>query len=371
MNIVVLGGCADMATPLLSLLKSDPDIHKVGLVDINLDKARVLAADLGEKFEGGWCDASDKKTILAAIAGHDLVFGYIGPFYLFEKEMAECALAAGIPYVSIADDYDAYLDVLSLEQEAHKKSVKILTGFGNSPGLTQILAKKGYDDVPQADRINVNWCAGSDESVGPSNLTHLFHIFNGTTLQTLNGREQRVKTGGGKKEVDFPQPIGRNYVYYTGHAESVSLPRNLEGLTEVTLHGGVKPNYIVTLVKLLSSLGLLKTHARRAVLARFFHKIEGWFASQGIDKSVGRVEIHGRQNGQPCSKYFTYVGHIADITSLPAYLAAKWLLQGEFDSLPGGVYAAERLLENPGKFIEELKNRGIDIYESDLEPILN
>ncbi len=368
MKMIVLGGCADMAVPLLSLLKDDAGVTQVTLADINQPQACRLAADCGDKFQAAFCDATDEENVIRVLQGHQVALSYIGPFYVFEKPLAQCALAARVPYISIADDYDAYLNVLTLEDEAREQGVKLLTGFGNSPGLTQILARKGYNDLAGASRINIHWCAGSDESVGPSNLTHLFHIFNGTTLQTINGREVRVKTGTGKKLVDFPEPIGRNPVYYTGHAESVSLPRNLEGLTEVTLHGGVKPNYIVVLVKLLSRLRLLNSHARRSALARFFHTIEGWFASAGIDKSVGRIDIYGEAEKRIQYKYFTYVGHIAEITSLPAYLAAKWLCAGQFDHLPGGVYAPERLLEQPEAFIKELKNLGIEIYESDVRP---
>lgn len=371
MNVVVLGGCADMAVPLLALLKGDPDVRRVTLADINYEKASRIATRMGRKFNSVQCDAEQPGTVIAAVTGNDVAMGYIGPFYLYEKRMAGCAIETGVPYVSIADDYDAYLDVITLEEKAREKNIKILTGFGNSPGLTQVLARKGYNDLPNARRINVNWCAGSNESVGPSNLIHLFHIFNGTTLQTISGKEVCVKSGRGKKTVSFPEPIGRSHVYYTGHAESVSLPRNLSGLTEVTLHGGIKPNYIVILVKLLSLMGLSKTHFRRSVLAKLVHRIENLFAFQGIDKSVGRVDIHGEASGRPCFKYFTYVGHIAEITSIPAYVAAKWLVEGRFHSYPGGVYSPERLLEYPNAFIEALKEHRIDIYESDTKFVGN
>jgi len=368
MDIVVLGGCADMAVPLLALLAEDEEVTHVVLADLNAAKAKRLASDRGPKFEGVACDVNDAEATIGLLRNRAAAFCYVGPFYLFEKKLAQYAIDAGTPYISIADDYDAYLDVVTLEAAAKAAGVKVLTGFGNSPGLTQILARKGHNEVPNPQRISVNWCAGSNESVGTSNLTHLFHIFNGTTLQWMDGKEVRVKTGAGKKKVAFPPPIGENWVYYTGHAESVSLPRNLPGLREVTLHGGVKPNYIVTLVKTLSALGLFATHARRARLARFFHPIEGWFSSPGLDKSVGRVEVFGEQDGKRVCKWFTYVGHIADITSLPAYLAAKWLWQGRFDAKPGGVYAAERLLDDPAPFIEELEALGVTISESDLSP---
>jgi len=369
MKALILGGCADMAVPLLKLLRDDPGVKRVVLADLNAEKAKRLAREYGKKFEAAYCDANDAAGVTALMKGNDVVFGYVGPFYVFERPLAECAIRAGTHYVSIADDYDAYLEVIKLEDDARANKVKILTGFGNSPGITQILSRKGYNDVPGTDRINVHWCAGSDEDVGPSNLTHLFHIFNGTTLQTIGGREVRVKTGAGKKLVEFPQPVGANHVYYTGHAESVSLPRNLPGLVEATLHGGTKPHYIIRLLKLLRVLGLIKTHRRRAAMAHFFHKIEGWFASKGIDRSVGRIDIFGKKDGKTLYKYFTYVGHIAEITSIPAYVAAKWLVKGAFDGIPGGVYAAERILEKPDAFIADMRKLGVEIYESEIAAV--
>ena len=367
MKVLILGGCADMAVPLVSVLKEDAEVTSVLLADINEEKVKVIAEENGPKFSFARCDAEETEEVVKLMKEVDAVFCYIGPFYYFEKKLAACAIEAGTDYISIADDYDAYLDVIELDDKARAAGVKILTGFGNSPGLTQILARKCYNDLKNVYKINVNWTAGSDEAAGPSNLTHLFHIFNGKTLQTFNGEEVWVKTGKGKKPVEFPEPIGRHHVYYTGHAESVSLPRNLSGLEEATLHGGVKPNYIVKLLKIMSALGFFKTHKRRAALAKFFYKIEGWFASEGIDKSVGRVDVYGRDGNREQYKYCTYVGHIAELTSFPAYLAGKWLFQKKFKDMPGGVYSGEKLLEKPDDFISELKALGVEIYESDIQ----
>lgn len=367
MNVLVLGGCADMAVPLLRLLKKDPEAKTVCVADLNLEKAKKIAESMGPRFSAQPVDAEDRAQVLALMDGRDMVFCFVGPFYRFEKRLAGCAIEAKVNYISICDDYDAYLDVITLEDEAREAGVKILTGFGNSPGITQILARKGYNTVANPYRINVSWCAGSNEKAGVSNLTHLFHIFNDTTLQWLGGKERRVKTGQGKKTVDFPPPVGKGTVYYTGHAESVSLPRNLPGLMEVTLHGGVKPGYIVKLIKVMSALRMLATHKKRVRLARFFHRIEGLFGAGGIDKSVGRIDIYGEADGKRLYKYFTYVGHIAEITSIPMYLAAKWCEAGAFDALPGGVYSGERLLAQPDVFIEAMKALGVEIVESKIE----
>lgn len=362
MKVLLLGGCADMAVPLIPRLTAEADVELVTLADRNEARA-VQLAENDPKLSAAFVDASDHAQVVRLMQAHHLCICYIGPFYFFEKRLARAAIEAGKPYVSICDDYDAYLDVLTLDEEARAKGVKILTGFGNSPGLTQILAKKGYLSMAKPEKININWCAGSDEAAGPANLAHLFHIFTGTTLQWLDGREVRVKTGQGKKMVEFPEPIGLNPVFYTGHAESVSIPRNLPGLTEVTLHGGVKPVYIVKLVKAMAALKLTATHKRRTAMARFFHRIEGWFASAGIDRSAGRVEVHGRDEaGTAQSRVYTYVGPIADITSVPCLTAALWLARNRFDQHPGGVYAPERIVDDPDEFLQDLVERGVEIH---------
>jgi saccharopine dehydrogenase-like NADP-dependent oxidoreductase len=286
----------------------------------------------------------------------------VGPFYRFEKPVAHAAIAAGKTYISIADDYDAYLHVAELDEEARNAGVKILTGFGNSPGLTQILARKGYMAMDNPKGVAVNWAAGSNEPVGSANLLHVLHLMSGKTLQWRDGREEYVRCGAGRKTVEFPDPIGRIPTWYTGHAESVSIPRNLPGLDYVSVHGGVVPPFDFQFVAFLSRLGLTATHARRERLLRMMRPLLPLFQSnKSPDKSVGRVDVWGSDQGKEKYVFYTYVGHIAFITSCPCLQTILWLKQRKFDHLPGGVYSAERLIENPDPFLKELEDRGVEI----------
>ncbi|MEW5945937.1 MAG: saccharopine dehydrogenase NADP-binding domain-containing protein [bacterium] len=361
MKVLILGGAGDMARAALSVLADETAVSLVTVADINERKAGAIAAGLGGKFRSARADGMDRAGTVELMKQHDVSIGFVGPFYIFEKRMSEAAIEAGVGYVSICDDYDAYLEAAALDEKAREKSVKILTGFGNSPGITQMLARKGYDSMDKPRRINIAWAAGSNEDVGPTNLMHFFHIFNATTLQWLDGAEKRVRTGRGRRVVEFPPPMGKLPVYYTGHAESVSIPRNLAGLEEVTLHGGVHPPYIISIVKLFSALGLLATHRRRKAVAGFISRVQGVFRMGGVDKSVFRVDAHGEHAGKKCHRWYTGVGPIAQITSVPAVVAAVWLAEGRFDHKPGGVYSAERLLDDPDPFLDELKRRGIHL----------
>jgi len=362
MKVLLLGGAGDMALDALDELSKEKEVSLVTIADLNLERAKKEAEARDERFLAIRLDATDHPQLVKTMKDHDISLGFVGPFYFFEKRMVAAALEAGVPYVSICDDYEAYLDIMKMDKDAREKGIHILTGWGNSPGLTQVLARKGYNSMEQPRRINIHWAAGSNESVGTANLAHLFNIFHGTTLQTIRGKEVEVPTGGGRKVVRFPFPMGDLPVYYTGHAESVSIPRNLKGLTEVTLHGGVQPAYIPLLLKALRTTGLFDTHERRTAFAKFIIKMESIFASGGLDKSVGRVDVYGFDNGKTAHRTYTYIGHIGIITSIPCVTAALWELNGKFKSVPGGVYSAERLLEDPDPFLEDVMRRGVEVF---------
>ncbi len=204
MKILFLGGAGDMAATMLGLMEKEAAVTRVTIADLDEAKAKQKAAAHGKKFNAAKADVTDAGAIIGLMKGNDVVISYVGPFYRFEAPVAEMAIEAGVDYISIADDYDAYLAVERLDARAKKKGVKILSGFGNSPGLTQVLAKKGYLTMDAPEGISVNWAAGANEAVGPANLLHLFHLFTGQTLQWRDGHEQYVPCGKGKKVRGLP-----------------------------------------------------------------------------------------------------------------------------------------------------------------------
>lgn len=358
MKIVILGGCGDMAKVAVNLLVAEKDVEELVIADIDLKKAEKMASELGPKVKAKKVDANDRNSVIDAVKGCAVALGFIGPFYKFEHKIADACIDAGTPYVSIMDDYDAYLEVIKLDEKAKKAGITCICGLGNSPGITNLLAKKGYQSMDEPERINVQWAGGSNEAVGPANVRHVLHIFSGHTLQWLDGREVRVKTGTNKKIVEFPAPMNKLPVYYTGHAESVSVPRNLKGLKEVTLHGGIHPPYIARLATLFGNLGLSNTAKKRDRLAKILVPIEGLFAAGGIDKSVFRIDAYGKKKGKPVHHYYTGVGHIADITSIPAVEGALMIARGELKK--PGIHAAESALD-PADFLPRLEKRGIEL----------
>lgn len=362
MKVCVLGGSGAMAKVAVELLNKENEVEQITIADIDKDTAEKFAKEIGEKAKAVKVDAKIKESVIDVIKGQDVALGFIGPFYFFEKKIASYCIEAGINYVSISDDYDAYLDVITLDEDAKKKGVTIITGLGNSPGITNVLAKKGYLSMDSPKKINIAWAGGSNEKIGAANVKHVMHIFAGTTLQYLHGEFVRVKTGTAKKIIEFPEPMGNLPVYYTGHAESVSIPRNLKGLEEVTIHGGIHPPYIPKLANLFGRLGLTNTPEKREKMSKLISPLTGLFATGGVDKSVFRIDVYGTDKGKEKHNYYTGVGHIAFITSLPAVTGALMLCRGEVKG--PGVFAPEAIFE-PDVFLEKLKAKGLELFYFD------
>lgn len=360
MKTIVLGGCGDMAVVAVKLLVEEKDVDEVMIADINVEKAEKLASEMGPKAKACRVDATSPATITDAVRDYDVALGFIGPFYRFERDIVSACIDAETPYVSIMDDYDAYLDVIELDGAAKAKKMTMICGLGNSPGITNLLAKKGYRSMDDPQKIHIQWAGGSGEEVGEANVKHVLHIFAGKTIQWKNGKRVKVKTGMNRRVVDFPEPMGKLPVYYTGHAESVSVPMNLPGLKEVTLHGGTHPPYIAGLATTLGLLGLSNTPEKRDRLAKLLVPLEekGIFSKGGVDKSVFRIDAYGKHEGRRKHHYYTGVGHIADITSIPCVEGALMLARGELDK--PGVHAAESALD-PDDFLPRLEKRGIDL----------
>ncbi|MFN3591658.1 MAG: hypothetical protein ACK4TG_05680, partial [Thermaurantiacus sp.] len=111
--------------------------------------AAVLVAEIGEQGATGRGEAAGLS------ARRDTPEGLAA-----QAETVRAAIEAGVPYVSLCDDYDAAQAVLELDLLAKEKGVTVITGLGWTPGLSNVLARRAADQLDEVDEIHVAW-AGS------------------------------------------------------------------------------------------------------------------------------------------------------------------------------------------------------------------
>jgi lysine 6-dehydrogenase len=363
MKIIVLGGAGDMASRAVRELAVGPQVTAVTIADYNQEAAMRLAGELGAKVSAVWVDANDHDCLVAAIRGHDAAASGIGPFYRYEAQVAQAAIEAGVPYVSLCDDYDAAQAVLELDGAAKDAGVTVLTGLGWTPGLSNVLARKGAEQFDLVDEINVAWGSSASDSEGYAVILHTLHIFTGLVPSFQKGRLIGVPAGTGKEVVLFPPPVGRVNCYHLGHPEPVTLPRFLPGVRTVTLKGGLSEQPLNDLAIWLARLRLTDTPAKKDVLGKVIKAALPFLSKLGEAEepcSAVRVDVYGWAGGEYGQVSYGAAAHMPELTGLPLAIGAQMLARRDIH-MPG-VVAPEACID-PGPFLAELDRRGVAVHD--------
>jgi saccharopine dehydrogenase-like NADP-dependent oxidoreductase len=376
-RIIVLGGAGDMASRAVRELATRPEVTRLTIADADWETAAGLAAKLNKQIDASddrrvsavWVDANDPQSLVDAIRGHDVAASGIGPFYRYERPVAQAAIDAGVPYVSLCDDYDAVQAVLQLNDLARTAGVTVLTGLGWTPGLSNLLARKAADQLDQVEEINVAWASSASDSEGFAVILHTMHIFTGQVPSRLYGWSVDVAAGTGKEAILFPPPVGVVNCYHVGHPEPVTLPRLYSGVQTVTLKGGLSEQPLNDLAIWLARLGLTNTPAKKQALGRLIKALLPALSQLGQPPepcSAVRVDVVGFADGKQQRISYAAAAHMTELTALPLAIGALMLARGEIDS--PGVVAPEECVD-PERFFAELEGLGIEIHEmSDQRP---
>lgn len=352
-RIVVLGGCGDVGSHVVQELIETADATVV-IADYRLERARQLAARLGSKAEAAFVDANDEAALLSVLHGADAAVGCIGPFYRFAVPVARAAVKAGVNYVDVCDDYGPVGELLGLDEAAKQAGITLITGLGWTPGLTNLLARKGAAELDEVEEIKISWAGSSADSTGLAVIMHVFYAVTGQVPTYRNGAWVSVAAASEREVVEFPGPLGKVSVFHCGHPEPLTIPRYIDAKS-VSLKGALVPDWNNRIAALFARLGLIGTPGRNARVAKIIHAIEGIFRIGGVPSSGARVDVLGRKGGVRHTVSFGAAETMGKITGIPAAIGARWLVAGR---LPKGAYAPEGCID-PDPFLDELAARGV------------
>ncbi len=259
-KVIVLGGCGAVGSVAVRALVENSTFDQVVIGDFNIAKAEQIAAEMGPKASAVKFDANDPVTVKKAIEGCDVVLNCVGPFYKTVKPILTAIIDAGINYVDICDDVDVTLEILDWDQRAKDAGISALIGMGNSPGVTNILARFAYDNLlDETESIDIFHTHGGEPTEGEGVIGHRFHCMSIDIPMFLDGQLKYVKyfeEDGMALRQKFEFPIvGECPLYPYPHPEQVTMPRYMK-LKQVTNKGGVLPDEYYATTRDLCGLGL-------------------------------------------------------------------------------------------------------------------
>ena len=127
--------------------------HRPALAGRSAPAVAALAEQLGLRHRAAALD--DPAALAAALDGVDLVVNAAGPFLHTAAPLAEACLRAGVHYLDIGNELQAFRALYDLDQRARQAGVTIMPGVGFGVIATNCLARYVSDAVGGAAILEV------------------------------------------------------------------------------------------------------------------------------------------------------------------------------------------------------------------------
>jgi lysine 6-dehydrogenase len=364
MRVVALGGGGVMGRFGVRDLASKDSVEELLIADYDLEAAQAVASEVGSKCSAKKVDANNHDEMVETVKGYDVAMGTIGPFYKYEKKVASACIDAGVHYVSICDDYDAAAAFLELDDEARKAGVTAITGVGWTPGITNIFARLGADQLDEVEEIATSWACDPADTAGKAVTFHYIHAVTGMIPSYIDGRMQYIKAGSGLEKIRFPETIGEVNVFHAGHPEPVTIPLFIDA-RKVSLKGGLTDAFLVWLANTLVAMGLSNTELKKDLVGGFFNMVLPYL--EGIGKppvtcSACRTDITGKKHGKWTHLAYGAAEHMDKLTCLPTSIVVQMVGEGLITET--GALPPEACVDAK-EFLKRLAEGGVRIYEGD------
>jgi lysine 6-dehydrogenase len=363
---VVLGGAGDVGSRAVEDLTVAPGVTHVTIADRDVAGAERVARRAGSQRGAApvtveRVDARDHARLVAVMRGHDVAASALGPFHLFEVPLVAAALEAGVDYASVCDEWDAAEAVLErFDDRARSLGRTVVPGLGVSPGLTNLAARLLRDELDTLDRVRISVFQPLTAGGGRAVLEHMLFIMEGHVAVWRQGARRAVRALSEERSVDFPR-FGRLRTWNMGHAEPVTLPRFLPGLSECDFFMGFGP--ASRLLVQPARFGAFANAKGRQLIASALDRLERMGGSNGNgrtpDPGAVRIDCWGTLHGAPARRMACGLGEMRNATGLSLSVGALMLAQGDGVTKTGGVLPPEASLE-PRRFFEHLKTRGLE-----------
>jgi saccharopine dehydrogenase-like NADP-dependent oxidoreductase len=378
MRVIVLGGCGEMGSEATRDLARTSEFEEIVVADLNLEKARALAAELGGgRVRALQVDAGDEQALSEQLKGFDVVANCTT--YHFGMKATRAAIRAGVNYLDLGGLFNTPKQ-LELDEEAREAGVTVCLGCGATPGVTNLLARRAADQLDEVDEVHVAFASFRSVAPSPGLLDTVLDEFSPGSRRFFwrAGEFVEVPAFSGARRVRFAEPVGEAEVYYVPHSETHALPRFLgKGVRLVDVRGTWRPEIMRALRVFaefrLTGDGAVSFEGReitsKAFLREHILQHAAGVGGEGEWAFLLNVEVKGRRDGK--ARRFEYTtSHpardawgttaTARVTGIPASIGAQKLARGEATS--AGVMSPDACFE-PLPFFEELSRRGINVEE--------
>jgi lysine 6-dehydrogenase len=378
MRMLVLGAGLQGAACAYDLLQ-DKEVTEVRLASLHIGQLpEFLAPYSGPRLLPTTLDVRDHAAVLGVMRECDAVMSAI-PYY-FNYDMARLAVEAGVHFCDLGGNTEIVFQQKQLDAEAKKKNITVIPDCGLAPGMVNILAEYGIQQLDEAKSVKI-FVGGLPQHPEPPLNYMLVYSLEGaldyyTTLSWVvrNGKRTQVKALSERESVEFD--FAELEAFHTAGGLSTMAFR-YEGKIPTMEYKTLRYPGHAKLMEDIREMGLLdltpvdvkgtKVVPRDAFIASVMPKL---FKPKGRDLVALRVIVEGTKGGKPASRTFEMVDRYDEAHDVSAMmrttgysLSITGLMQVRRQAKPPGVHTPDECMP-AREYIDELKKRGVEIRES-------
>lgn len=368
----------------MDLSKQSRNDIEIGVGDIDYGRAESVAGRY-ENAKAFKVDVTKTDELAKILKRYDAVVN--ASWFEHNLHVMKACFSAHCNYNDLGGLFHMTKQQLSLNGEAKKAGVTAIVGGGESPGITNVMARYCSESLETLDSVSV--FAGSKE-VPKSSLNHrvifpfsvstVIDEYSKKAVEFLNGKFVEVPPLSGTEEVNFPNPVGRNTVHYSIHSEPATLPYTLgKGVRNVTFKLGSSKAMFDMLANMIS-MGFTSEEkipvngssiSPKEFLVSFFNNKYDANLESGRYVSLRTVAI-GTRNGKRAKVQADLVcgprgkngpsNATAFLTGVAGSIFGQFLANGGI--IEDGVVAPESAVDTR-LFFNELDKRGIQVRKRD------
>jgi len=259
-KIVVLGGAGAMGQVIVRDLVKTSKCDEIVIAEFNLQAAEALRKEINSpKLHAQFADLTKTAELSKLLQGATVLINSTP--YVFNVSVMEAALAAGCHYLDLGGLFHVTKKQLELHERYVKANLLAVLGMGAAPGMTNIMAAEGAQELDKIDDIDiVVGCIDFVELDHPLVLPYAIDtILDEYTKEPMvfeNGDYKPKPPMSGEIELDFPEPVGKCKAILTLHSEVLTIPKSFadKGLRGTTFRLGL-PSAMHDKLKFLVELG--------------------------------------------------------------------------------------------------------------------
>ena len=381
MKMLVLGAGYQGSACAYDLLQN-PEVTEVRLADLHTEHlAEFLAPYAKKRLIFTPLDVRNAEAVNALMRECDAVMSAI-PYY-FNFELARIAAEVGVHFCDLGGNTDIVREQKKLDSQAKEKNITIIPDCGLAPGMVNILAQHGIDQLDSVNEVRI-YVGGLPQNPEPPLNYQIVYSLEGvldyyTTLSWIvrDGKRVQVKALSEREAVQFDEPVGELEALHTAGGLSTMAERYGETIPSMEYKTLRYPGH-AQIMEAIRELGLLELEPidvkgvrvapRDVAIAAMAPRLK---KPGGKDLVALRVTVKGKKEGKEKTISFELVDRYDEERGISAMmrptgypLSITGQMQARREVGPAGVHTPDECIP-PLRYTEELRKRGVNITISE------